>query len=189
MRRWLGGLAVAGFLLTVPYLAAQTAAPDKSAPTIVVQPYLANPYVPKDPATEDQIREYLSLVGVSKTAHEVMDKMVDTMQATGAPYYPKAFWEDMREEFRKFDLITPYATVYQRYMSREDMQAVIDFYRSPSGKKLLAAQPLAIRDVQIMMRETAERLGQQVYARHAAEIAAAKAKYDADAAANAAKKK
>ena len=66
------------------------------------------------------------------------------------------------------------------------MQAVIDFYRSAAGQKLLTAQPLAIRDVQVMVKETAEKIGMAVYERHKAEIEAAKAKFEADAAANAA---
>lgn len=149
-----------------------------------------NPYgPPAHPATEAQIREYLSLIGVNKMGHELMDKMADSMQLTAAPYYPKPFWDDIRAEFQKFDLVTPYVTVYQRYLSQDDMQAVINFYRSSAGQKLLTAQPLAIRDVQIIVRQTAEQIGQKVYERHAAEIQEAKAKFEADAAANAAKKK
>jgi hypothetical protein len=188
MRKLISQLFCAGFLLTASHLCAQNGTEKKTVPTGAAVSDSSDFAAPKDPATEDQIREYLSLINTNKLAHEMMNKMADSMQATAAPYYPKSFWDDIRAEFAKFDLITPYVTVYQRYLSREDIQAAIDFYRSSAGKKLLIAQPFAIRDVQVMVGQTAQQIGEKVYERHAAEIEEAKAKFEADAAANAAKK-
>jgi len=176
----------ARILLTAMVMAANSLSAQTKVETPAPEANPTDVSAPKDPATEDQIREYLSLIRTDKLAHEMMDQMAKSMQATSAPYFPASFWDDIRTEFRKFDLLSPHVTVYQHYLSRTDMQAVIDFYRSAAGQKLLTAQPLAIRDVQVMVKETAEKIGMAVYERHKAEIEAAKAKFEADAAANAA---
>ena len=134
---------------------------------------------PAHPATEDQIREYMSLIRAEKVARETMDQSLKTAQIAAAPYYPASFWDDMRAAVQKVDIVGAYVTVYQRYMSQEQMQAVIDFYRSPAGQTLLRAQPLAIRDAQAIVRQQAGELGRAVELKHQAEIEAAKKKYEA----------
>jgi hypothetical protein len=156
---------------------AQQAAGTQNPPAPQAATEKAGP--PAHPATEDQIREYLSLVGAEKTAHEMMDNAVQAMQATSAPYFPADFWSDMRAEFRKLDVTAANISVYQRYLSQEDMKAAIDFYRSPAGKRLLAAQPLITQDAQAAMRAKGQEIGEAVYARHKDEIEAAKKRFEA----------
>jgi uncharacterized protein len=133
---------------------------------------------PAHPATEDQIREYLSLLGVEKVAHEMLNSELRAMQATAAPYYPASFWTDMNDSFQKLDITAVYLSLYQKYVSREEMQASIDFYRSPAGKKMLAMQPMIIRDAQAVLRQRGGEVGAAVYARHKDEIEAAKKSYE-----------
>lgn len=133
---------------------------------------------PAHPATEDQVREYLSLIRADKLAHETLDSSLRAMQTTSAPYYPAAMWADMRAEFQKLDVTAVYVQVYQRYMSQSDMQAVIDFYRSPAGHRLLEAQPFAIRDAQTIVHQKATEMAQAVVAKYKDQIEAAKKQYD-----------
>ncbi|MGA8937943.1 MAG: DUF2059 domain-containing protein [Acidobacteriaceae bacterium] len=134
---------------------------------------------PAHPATADQIREYMALTGASKTTHDLFNTSVTAMQATSAPWYPASFWTDLRSEFLKLDIVTLYAPYYQRYVSQADMQAAIDFYRSPAGKNLLAVQPLIVRDAKVIMQKKGEDIGIEVYNRHKDEIEAAKKQYEA----------
>lgn len=128
---------------------------------------------PSDPATEDQIREYLSLIHVDKLAHEMLAKQVDAMQTTSASYYPTAMWDDFRDEFAKIDVGAPYVKIYQKYLSREDMAAILAFYRSPSGKKLLDAQTPAIADAQKVLGAEGREIGERVVAKYKEQIEAA----------------
>lgn len=67
---------------------------------------------------------------------------------------------------------------YQKYFSQEDMQSVIEFYRSPAGARLLAAQPLITSYAQQQLHSIGEKIGQEVYLRHKDEIDAARNKYE-----------
>jgi hypothetical protein len=133
---------------------------------------------PEHPATEDQIREYLSLVGLARVARTSMATMIRSNRLTAAPYYPNSYWDDMDAELQKIDIVSLYVPIYQEYLSTEEMQGVIDFYRSPAGKKLLNVQPLIVSSASVLMRQKGEEIGKAVYARHKDEIEAAKREYD-----------
>lgn len=133
---------------------------------------------PAHPATEDQIREYMSLIRADKLAHEAMDAGFKAMQTTAAPYYPAAMWDELRAGAQKLDVSAVYVQVYQQYMSQAEMQAVIDFYRSPAGQKLLEAQPLAIRDAKEIMRKKSTEMAEAIVAKYKDQIQAAAKQYD-----------
>jgi hypothetical protein len=136
--------------------------------------------VPLHPATAEQMREYYQLTHTMETAHSMMDQMVVTMQTTSVPYLTKAFWDDMRISFAKFDLETYFTPAYQKYFSEEDMASVIAFYKSPAGQRLLQSLPLIESVAGDQLKAAGQTIGHEVYLRHKDEIDAAKKKYDAD---------
>ena len=136
--------------------------------------------IPAHPATVEQIHEYYTLTHAIETAHTLMVQMVNGMQKTSAPYLPKAFWDDMKASMLNIDLESALISAYQRYFSQEDMAAVIDFYKSPAGQRLLQSQPFIESAAGDQLREVGRKVGQEVYLRHKDEIEAAKKKYDAD---------
>lgn len=174
--RSIGWFLVGGLLAANVACAQQVSSP--ASTSAVSQAPASQIGPPAHPATEDQVREYLSLIRADKLAHETLDSSLRAMQTTSAPYYPAAMWADMRAEFQKMDVAAIYVQVYQRYMSQSDMQAVIDFYRSPAGHSLLEAQPLAIRDAQAIVRQKATQTAQAIVAKYKDQIEAAKKQYD-----------
>jgi hypothetical protein len=175
-------MRIARFLITSSIIfaavmaTAQQASPPQTPPAESASNAVAPPL---HPATEDQIREYLAVTGVSKATHELVDTIAATMQSQAPPYLPPSFWADMRAEFAKLDVVSTYVPIYQRYISQADMQAVIDFYRSPAGKNLLAVTPMLGRDAKAIMQEKGKEIGLAVYSRHKDEIDSAKKLYDA----------
>jgi uncharacterized protein len=161
--------------LAVAATAQQSTVPLAPGTTPLTENQLAPP---AHPATEDQIREYLALTDVSKTTHELLDGMAKAMQSTAVPYLPASYWQDVRGEFARLDIASMYVPLYQRYFSQEDMQQVIDFYRSPAGKNLMTIQPLLVRDAQSTLGQKGREIGVAVYNRHKGEIEAAKKSYD-----------
>lgn len=135
---------------------------------------------PEHPATPDQVREYFKVVGLDQTVHNIMDQMLKAAQATSAPYYPQSVWDDMRTTFGNYDLLAEMIPIYQRHISQEDMSAILSFYHTPSGQRLLAAQPLMVAEAQAIFPAVGRKLGEEVAARHMEEIKAAKQKYDDD---------
>jgi len=171
MNRWMLTFCI----LITPALLCQSGKP--TAPASTSDEHIGPP---AHPATEDQIREYLALTGVSRAAHTLMATMVKGMRATSAPYYPASLWDDMDAEFQKLDLVAIYVPVYQRYLSEDEMRDVIAFYHSPSGQKLLSVQGFLTRDGQEIMQTKGGEIGAAVYARHKDEIEAAKKQYESN---------
>ena len=96
---------------------------------------------PAHPATAAQIRAFLALSHSTETAQKLMSQMLKSSRVTSAPYYTPGFWDDIEKAIMEIDLVTPVIPAYQKYFSEEDMAATIAFYKSPSGKRLLEAQP------------------------------------------------
>ena len=96
-----------------------TAAPDDSVSLLPLA----------DPATPDQIREYLRLSGELVSFRARWIAAVDKNRSIGAPYWPEAFWTDLKAEMQKTDLMPMYIILYQHEISRELMQRVLDAYK------------------------------------------------------------
>ena len=134
--------------------------------------------VPLHPATPEQVREYFQLVHLDKSVHGAMEQMLKASRATAPPYFPDSVWEDMSKTFASYDLLSEMVPIYQRHISQEDMAAILTFYRTDSGKRLLEAQPAMVAEAQATFPAVGRKLGQEVAARHMEEIQAAKKKYE-----------
>ncbi len=167
-------LCLTGMLVLLPaWMRAQQSAP---APTGNSTTEAGAP--PLHPATIDQIREYLSLLGLERLTQELFSSSVKAMQTTAAPYYPESFWTDLAAAFRKIDVTAMDVPIYQKYVSQEEMATVIAFYRSPAGHKILALQPVLTSDAKVIMRAKGAEIGAAVYAMHKDEIESAKKRYE-----------
>ena len=91
------------------------------------------------------IHKMLVLSGSGKNAIQVMRQMLRYQQEAN-PEVPKEFWEEFMNEVDPNELIELIAPIYARYFSHEDVKAMIRFYESPVGKKLVSVQPLITRD-------------------------------------------
>ena len=134
---------------------------------------------PLHPATVDQIREYLSLLGVEKATQELMNSGLKAMQTTAAPYYPASFFTDLADGFRHLDVTAIDVPIYQKYVSQDEMAAAISFYRSPVGHRFIELQPMLTNEAKVLMRAKGAEIGAAVYAKHKDEIEAAKKQYQA----------
>lgn len=164
------------FLLTCILLGATTL--PLCAQTQPAETAQSAPLVQTHPATVEQIHQYYALTHAVEMAHKVMDQTVLAMQSTSPDYLPKDFWEDMRQSLAAVDLEAAFVPAYQKYFSQEDMQSVIDFYKSPAGRRMLAAQPLISSYAQEQLHTIGVKIGQEVYLRHKDEIEAARNKYE-----------
>ncbi len=93
--------------------------------------------------------ELLQLVNTKKQSREILDSMIKMLPS------------DVRETFKKalnpdemMELVIP---VYEKYLTTEDLESIIKFYKSPAGKKLLEAQPKIMKDSMIVMKVYAQK--------------------------------
>ena len=129
-------------------------------------------------ATEAQLREYFILTHLGDTMKALVGQMISAMKSTSAPYIPDTVWEDMNKTLGEFDFLTELIPIYQKHLSRDDMDGVLAFYHSQAGKDLLANQTAMSNEAQTAFRTIGGRLGKEVGERHSAEIVAAQKKYE-----------
>ena len=149
--------------------ASATSNPSASAPKLVPRaPGDVAP--PEHPATPDQIRDYLELTKASENAHHAFSQLIANSKSQAPPSFPADFWDDLTKSFNGIDVVAELTPLYQRYFSQEDMAAALVFYKTPAGKRVLADQPLAAVSAGDVLRRDGQRVGQETYARHKAEI-------------------
>jgi hypothetical protein len=90
-----------------------------------------------EPATEDSIRELLLLSGSESAMIEATNKIAVTLRVR-AQDIPEDLW---RELTRTDSTIKNTIAVYRKYFTETEMQDLIAFYKTPTGKKLSSLLP------------------------------------------------
>lgn len=86
-------------------------------------------------------RQLIETSGADRFGSRVIDQMVG-LQRKRMPDIPDQFWEDFKAGANPEDLVLLIVPIYVKHLSVEEMQALIDFYKSPAGQKLLSKLPL-----------------------------------------------
>lgn len=143
----------------------------------------------KNPATADQIREYLRVSGESEKYRTHLIGTVDKIRSIGKPYWPESFWASIKKEMQKADLTPMFIVLFQHGVSRELMQEVLDSYRklgadhvagSPAWVKLEEAKRAMSADTAQLMPTETQALIEKVYQVYKPQIKAARAKFMAE---------
>ena len=113
-----------------------------------------------DTPTREQVLQLFDLLKVRQNMEVMMDGMKDTAR-TGAEDIlrqkvedPSAkqiamthkIFNDVFGELPIQEMMEAVIPVYQRHLTRSDIEALITFYSSPIGQKLLREQPAMIRE-------------------------------------------
>ncbi|HET6842512.1 MAG TPA: DUF2059 domain-containing protein [Candidatus Angelobacter sp.] len=113
-----------------------------------------------DTPTREQVLQLFDLLKVRQNMEVMMDGMKDTAR-TGAEDILRQKVEDPSEkqiamthkifndvfgELPIQEMMEAVIPVYQRHLTRSDIEALITFYSSPVGQKLLHEQPAMIRE-------------------------------------------
>ena len=154
-------------LLAVSTLAsAQTATPAPAAPKTDI----SSLGPPAHPCTEAQVREYLTLNHGFENARKIMLQSLHNERAISTPYLTPGFWDDMEKAVSQVDLAQYFIPAYQKYLSQEDMASIIAFYKTPAGKRILAAQPFVESVIADTAHKAGEKIGIEVGKKHEDEI-------------------
>lgn len=131
-------------LLLAPALQAQQPAAPDSAKLVLIRGFL------KTSQAAEQI-----LMGI--------ENALDA-QKRASPDVPDVFWTEFvaRAKASVPDLVEMLVPVYDREYSSDDLQGMIQFYQSPIGQKMLAAQPRITRDAMLAGQRWGGQLGAAV---------------------------
>ena len=146
-------LAVLEMALSLPALAQKTPAAPHKAPT---RPAAAEDEKP----SAEQVLRLLDLMRVKESIQISVDAMKEEMKGTAEQSFREKIPNPTPEQLQSVhavvddvfktlvldDLITDVVPVYQKHLTRSDVQAMIAFYSSPAGKKIMREQPAMIRE-------------------------------------------
>jgi Uncharacterized protein conserved in bacteria (DUF2059) len=155
---------------TAPKPAAPATQPSSSASEPAIKP-------PTNPITPAQIKEMQELTGAEATKKRIVANAMQFYRSQFPPYVPTDVIEDLDKSLQNADLESHAAEIYPKYLSTEDASKIIDFYKSPAGQRMIAAQPYMMTEMQRSAVQVAQQTAKDVMARHKAEIEAAQQKY------------
>lgn len=170
-------------VLSVSALAQQPAAPAAQHPasTAPQTPPAAStaPAIqpPANPITPAQVKEMQQLTGVAATQKRIIASAIQYYRSQFPPYIPQDVVDDLGKSLENADLSSQAATIYPKFISTEDATKIIEFYKTPAGQRLIAAQPEMMTELQRSSVQTAQQTAKDVIERHKTEIEAAQQKY------------
>lgn len=122
-----------------------------------------------DPAKEADIRKLMGVVGEKSMTTELLRDMSANMKPVLTNSLPPGDYRDKLIDlfFEKFlasankefpKLEESAVSVYDKYLSDEDIKGLIQFYQTPLGQKTLTVLP----KVMVEMQQEGQKLGQQI---------------------------
>ncbi|WP_158751217.1 DUF2059 domain-containing protein [Acidobacterium sp. S8] len=176
------GAICAAFLSTSLFAQQAATSPTPKSTTSTAQSASSEPAIkpPTNPITAAQIAEMQRLTGAAETKKRIVESAMEYYRRSFPPYIPQDVVEDLEKSLRSADIESHAAQIYPKYISTEDATHIIEFYKSPSGQRLIQAQPYLMTEIQRSAIEVAQQTAKDVITRHKAEIEAAQQKFMQD---------
>jgi hypothetical protein len=137
-------------LAAVSPLAAQSSPAPSAAP---------KPAAPIDAEKRKMIGEMMEL---TQTAHFAEDMMAQTLASMKAsmPTVPADFWNEFQKKLDANELQERMIGIYDRYFTKQDLQAALSFYHTEIGQKMLSEMPALVRDTMAVGQEWGQKTGE-----------------------------
>lgn len=97
------------------------------------------------PATEDQVRQLMEVVGVGKMLLQMNTQAVTTLQQS-MPCVQPEFWQNYMDANQTQLFIGRLVPVYQKHFTADEMSGLLKFYRSPLGQKVINEMPTTMAE-------------------------------------------
>lgn len=112
-------------------------------------------------ATKEHVKTLLELTGSGKLGMQVMNNMMGTLKKS-MPDVPTKFWDEFMKGVNPETLVELVIPIYQKHYSDEEILQLMDFYKTPLGKKVLEKTPLISQESYAVGSEWGKTLGEQV---------------------------
>ncbi len=168
---WLGPLAFG------QNAAAPKPAKVKTAPTAVQSAAPANsqdqatkPAAKVAPEKEAAIRKLFEIQGTRKSMEQVFAAMSENMKPTLSKMLPPGeyqdkliplFFEKFQSKLKTDDLLDLMIPIYDKYLSKEDIDGLAQFYQTPLGKKMNSVLPQLMVESQTAAMNLGQELGRR----------------------------
>jgi hypothetical protein len=115
----------------------------------------------QDVSITNHAKELLEMTGSGKVGVQVMNNMISAFK-TKLPNVPVEFWDEISKEVNPEGLIELVAPIYAKYYTNDELLQLLEFYKSPLGKKVIANMPLITQDSYQIGEEWGRKIGERV---------------------------
>ncbi|HKW62370.1 MAG TPA: DUF2059 domain-containing protein [Candidatus Acidoferrum sp.] len=157
------------FLLLAPATFGQNAAVSPPAPA-KTQEQATKPAAKIAPEKEAAIRKLFEVAGTKANVEKVIAGMTENMKPMISKMLPPGdyqekliplFFERFQSKLKTEDLLDITVPIYDKYFSKEDIDALAQFYQTNLGKKVLSVLPQVLIESQTAGMKMGEEAGRQ----------------------------
>lgn len=116
-------------------------------------------------ASKESIIQLLEMTNTIKSVQQSIDPLL-RMLKTLKPDAPDEFWSDIRNNINSDNFTSLIIPIYQKHLSEEDVQNLIAFYKTPTGKKFITVKPMLDKEAVSKGREWGQKLVAEVDRKH-----------------------
>lgn len=120
---------------------------------------------PADPDAEKStlVRQLLERMGAADQLVAAMEAGLPAQRAAN-PRIPAVFWDRFLAEARerRGELVDSLVPIYTRTFTIDDLRAIVAFYDSPTGRRLLETQPALMREATALGQAWGSRIGAEI---------------------------
>jgi hypothetical protein len=102
--------------------------------------------------------------GGGKLGARVIEQLMSSFRQK-LPDVPDSFWVDLGKEMNGEDLVTLAVPVYTKHFTVQEMKAIMTFYKTPAGAKLVESMPDITQEMSRIGQEWGKNVGQKVVLR------------------------
>jgi uncharacterized protein len=113
---------------------------------------------------EKDILKYLEINGTKESMPFVIDQLFNQVKIM-YPTVPDTYWTEFKAEMSKNgmeDLFKEMIPVYKKHFTHQEIKDIIDFYESPTGKKLSQKTPVLTQESMAVGQRWGMILGQKI---------------------------
>jgi hypothetical protein len=114
-----------------------------------------------DQASEASIKELMALTGAGNIGIQVMQTMLPTLKQL-VPQAPDSFWTEFMSGVHPEDLEKLVVPIYQKHFTEQEIRETIEFYNSPTGRKVVQQLPMVMQESMAVGRVYGQQLAQKV---------------------------
>lgn len=129
--------------------------------SLAARPAVAETPPAKDTPKMADVRRLLQLTGAAQLGAQVMEQLIPAFKQQ-MPSVPDRFWQDFMKEANPNELVNQVAIIYDKYLSHDEVKAIIKFYETPAGKKLVSVLPQVTQESMVIGQQWGKQLGERV---------------------------
>lgn len=116
---------------------------------------------------KNTVKTLMELNGTEETFSLVLEQMMTNFRDL-LPDVPDRLWRELELEISKTsldDLVDLYAPIYAKHLTQEEMNDIVAFYKSPTGKKFGTITPKITEDAMSAGEKWGRKIGERILKR------------------------